>query len=155
MKHLFLAATLGLMAFAGTARGDIVTQWDFNFGSDGNTSTGTLTPVIGNGTAQLVGGTTGSFASGDASGGSTDPNVGDDSAWNLTTWAPQGTGNKERGAQFNVSTLGVTQGIVISFDQRLSNTDVQHLAIPISAWTASPSSMATQFTIHSGCHGHR
>lgn len=117
-RTLLIAAALGV---ASAANAQILTQWNFNFGNDANTGTGTLSPAIGTGTASLVGGATATFASGDASGGSTDPNVGDDSAWNLTTWAAQGTGSGTRGAQFAVSTLGFTN-VVVTWDQRHSNT---------------------------------
>lgn len=116
------AVLMGIaMSVVTAANADIITQWDFNFGNDANTATGTLNPAIGAGTASLVGGTTATFASGDASGGSSDPNVGDDSAWNVTTWAAQGTENGLRGVQFNVSTLGYTD-IVVNWDHRHSNT---------------------------------
>lgn len=117
-RTLLIAAALGV---ASAANAQILTQWDFNFGNDANTGTGTINPAIGSGTASLVGGTTATFASGDASGGSTDPNVGDDSAWNVTTWAAQGTGSGTRGVQFAVSTVGYTN-VVVSWDQRHSNT---------------------------------
>lgn len=117
----FAAVLSFVFAFGHAAQASVITQWNFNSGADNDTATGTLTPAIGGGVASTVGGSTGTFASGDASGGSTDPNVGDDSAWNLTTWAAQGTGNKSRGAQFSVSTVGYT-GVTVSFDQRLSNT---------------------------------
>lgn len=117
-KTLLIALAFGVTAAANAT---IITQWDFNFGNDNSPATGTLDPAIGSGTASLVGGTTATFASGDASGGSTDPNVGDDSAWNLSTWAPQGTESGQRGAQFNVSTVGFTD-LVVSWDQRHSNT---------------------------------
>lgn len=116
------AVLMGIaMSVVTAANADIITQWDFNFGNDANTATGTLNPAIGAGTASLVGGTTATFASGDASGGSSDPNVGDDSAWNVTTWAAQGSENGLRGVQFNVSTLGYTD-IVVNWDHRHSNT---------------------------------
>lgn len=116
---LAIASVVGVSSNASAAT---LTQWNFNsVPPDANTATGTLTPNIGSGTASLVGGTSAAFASGDASGGSTDPATGDDSGWNLTTWAAQGTENKGRGAQFNVSTSGF-ENIMVSFDQRLSNT---------------------------------
>lgn len=117
-RTLLMALALGITA---AANANIITQWDFNFGNDANTGTGTINPAIGSGTASLVGGVTATFASGDASGGSTDPNVGDDSAWNLTGWAAQGTGSGTRGAQYNVSTVGFSN-IVVTWDQRHSNT---------------------------------
>lgn len=127
------AIVIGLaMTVVTAANAAIITQWDFNFGNDSNTSTGTLTPNIGTGVASLVGGTTSTFASGDASGGSTDPNVGDDSAWNLSTWAPQNTESGLRGAQFNVSTVGFTD-VVVSWDQRHSNTSSRYFQFQYSA----------------------
>jgi hypothetical protein len=114
-------ALLALIAAAASSQAAIITQWDFNFGNDANTSTGTLNPVLGSGTAALFGGNTSTFASGDATGGSSDPNVGDDSAWNTTTYAAQGTGDKSRGVEFLVSTAG-SQNIMVMFDLRHSNT---------------------------------
>lgn len=118
-----LALSTFVLAFAaGTVHADIVTQWNFNsIVADGNTGTGTLTPNIGMGTASLIGGTTATFASGDASGGSSDPASGDDSGWNLSNFAAQGMGDKTRGAQFAVSTLGFNN-VVINYDLRHSNT---------------------------------
>jgi hypothetical protein len=112
-----------LIAMASSAQADEpLAQWNFNsVPSDGSTSTGTTMPVIGSGTAALVGGTTATFASGDASGGSSDPSSGDDSGWNVTTFAAQGSGDKSRGVQFNVSTAGY-RDIVVTWDQRHSNT---------------------------------
>ncbi len=99
-----------------------ITQWNFNSPApDANTSTGTTTPAIGTGTASLVGGTTATFASGDASGGSSDPATGDDSGWNVSTFPAQSTSPKTAGVQFSVPTTGF-QNIVVSFDQRHSNT---------------------------------
>ena len=106
-KTLIALALLGLAQAAQAAGPSILAQWNFNSNPpDGNTSTGTTTPNIGSGTASLVGGVTATFASGDASGGSSDPATGDDSGWQTTTYAAQGTENKLRGVQFAVSTLG-------------------------------------------------
>jgi hypothetical protein len=69
--------------------------------ADANTATGTTSPFVGAGSASLIGGITSSFASGDATGGSSDPATGDDSGWQTTTYAAQGAGNKTRGVQFN------------------------------------------------------
>ena len=49
-----------------------------------NTGSGNTSPSIGSGLFALVGGTTSTFASGDANGGSTDPLIGDDSGLNTT-----------------------------------------------------------------------
>ncbi len=107
----------------------IITQWNFN-GSSATTipgGTSSPTPVIGSGMASLVGGTSAAFASGVANGGSTDsvntspPNYG----WNVTTFATQSTGDKTRGLQFLVSTVGF-QNITVRWDQRHSNTAPRH-----------------------------
>jgi hypothetical protein len=126
MKKLILSGLM-LLASSGLVNADIITQWNFNSTTaDGNTATGSTNPSIGVGTAALVGGTTGTFASGDASGGSTDPATGDDSGWNISTFAAQGTGNLQRGVQFNVSTTGM-QDIVVTWDHRHSNTAARHV----------------------------
>ncbi len=119
MKTILFTA---FAVLAASSQAAIITQWNFNSVTpDANTGTGSATPSIGVGSVALVGGTTSTFASGDASGGSTDPAVGDDSAWNVSTWAAQGTENKLRGAQFNVSTVGQLN-VKVSWDHRHSNT---------------------------------
>jgi Secretion system C-terminal sorting domain len=100
-------------------------QWNFN-GTSATTVPGGAsapTPILGAGTAALVGGTTATFASGISSGGSSDPvtTSPNNYGWNTTNYAAFGTENKQRGVQFNVSTLGFA-GITLTFDQRLSNT---------------------------------
>lgn len=119
-KHLLaLAAAAGMSL---SAQAVTVTQWNFNsVTADANTATGTISTAIGTGTASLVGGTTATFASGDTNGGSSDPATGDDSGWNTTAYATTSAGNKTRGAQFMVSTVGY-KDVVFSFDLRHSNT---------------------------------
>lgn len=124
---LMLVSVLGVSP-AATAN-IVLTQWNFNSATaDANTGTGSLTPSIGAGSASTVGGVTTTFASGDASGGSSDPSTGDDSGWQTTTYAAQGTGDKTRGVQFNVSTVGM-QGISLSYDLRHSNTSSRFEAV--------------------------
>jgi endonuclease/exonuclease/phosphatase family metal-dependent hydrolase len=98
----------------------VFAQWNFNsVPPDGSTTTGTTAPSVGSGTASLVGGATATFATGDTT---FDPAGGtDNSGWNTTTYPAQGTGNKSRGAQFAVSTLG-KQNIVVSWSSQSSNT---------------------------------
>lgn len=122
MRTAFASLILcGIVASAANA--DVITQWNFNSVTpDANTGTGTTNPSVGTGTASLFGGTSSTFASGDASGGSTDPATGDDSAWNVTTFAAQG--GAARGVQFGASTAGFT-GITVSWDQRHSNTSAR------------------------------
>lgn len=128
-QHLStLAALAALTALAAPAQALTLVQWDFNsLTPDGSTTTGSTLPVIGSGSASLVGGVTASFASGDASGGSSDPAVGDDSGWNTSGYAAQGTGDKTRGVQFLVSTAGMTD-VSVSWDQRHSNTASRFVA---------------------------
>lgn len=99
---------------------EVIAQWNFNSAPpDGVTTTGTTLPSIGSGTASLFGGTTATFAGGDSSldpAGSTD-----NSGWNSSAYPTQGTGNKTRGVQFNVSTVG-RQNIVVSWTSQCSNT---------------------------------
>jgi hypothetical protein len=122
-----------LLAAAGThAHADVVAQWNFNsIPADGNTATGTLIPFVGVGTASRIGGIAGSFASGDATGGSSDPATGDDSGWQTTTYAAQGTGDKTRGVQFAVSTVGFSD-VVINYDLRHSNTSSRYELVQYS-----------------------
>jgi hypothetical protein len=138
MKKYFLVSLLTL-ASATVARGDLITQWNFNSNPpDASTGTGTTAPSIGTGTASLLGGTTATFASGDASGGSTDPLVGDDSGWNTSSYPASGAGNRTAGVQFSVSTVGF-EDIIFNFDQRLSNT-------ANNTWRVQYSTDGTSFT---------
>jgi hypothetical protein len=128
MKPASFALIALASLFAGSANAVpvvVAVQWNFNsIPADANTATGTILPSTGIGAASLLGGTTATFNSGDASGGSSDPATGDDSGWNLTTFAAQGTGDKTSGAQFAVSTLGLSN-IVINYDLRHSNTSAR------------------------------
>lgn len=102
----------------------VIAQWDFNsVPPDGSTTTGNTTPSLGSGTATLVGGATATFATGDTvldPAGSTD-----NTGWNTSTYPTQGTGNKTRGAQFNISTVG-RQNIVVTWSSQASNTGSRH-----------------------------
>ena len=121
MKRVFVAVLSVALWVPGIALGDVITQWNFNSAvPDNDTSTGTTNPSVGAGVATLLG-TTGGFASGTSNGGSSDPALTDNSGWQTTTYAAQGTEDSGRGVQFNVSTLGYT-GISIGYDLRHSNT---------------------------------
>jgi hypothetical protein len=107
-----------LLAFvltsASSLEAAIISQWDFNSNpADASTGTGTTAPSLGSGIASLVG-TTATFAVG--SGGGTD-----NTGWNLTGWAAQGTGSGTRGAQFTSNTSGFND-ISVTFDARMSGT---------------------------------
>lgn len=121
MKKLIMASLLSLVT-AVSAQADVITQWNFNSNPpDTSLTTGTIAPSVGLGTASLVGGTSATFASGNANGGSTDTAGADNTGWNVTTFAAQGTGDLTRGVQFLASTVGF-QDVIISWDQRHSNT---------------------------------
>lgn len=122
LRTAALALTLGLSA---TAQADVITQWNFNSSpADSSLSTGTTLPSVGMGTASLLG-VSGTFASGAANGGSSDPATADNSGWQTTGYAAQGTGDKTRGVQFAVSTVGF-EAITVSYDLRHSNTSARH-----------------------------
>ncbi len=157
-QRLIIAIAILALLFAGmlgnvqpaTATTTIITQWTFNSPTpDSNTGTGTTNPAIGSGTASLVGGTTATFASGDASGGSSDPATGDDSAWNTTTYATQGTQDRQRSVQFAVSTVGY-QNILFSFDLRHSNTAANTVALLYSTDGGASFTEATTFVANAG-----
>ncbi|MFV9503855.1 MAG: ExeM/NucH family extracellular endonuclease [Oscillochloridaceae bacterium umkhey_bin13] len=128
-----LASLIGFVPTPAFATTDTLTQWNFNSPTpDNNPATGTTNPSTGSGTASLLGGTTATFASGAANGGSTDPaGTTDNSGWNVTTFAAQGTGDRSRGVQFAVDTTG-RQDLVIRWDQRYSNTAPRHAQLQYS-----------------------
>jgi hypothetical protein len=102
-----------------------IAQWNFNGPSATEVSGGGSSPLVsvGAGTAELIGGTTATFASGNTTSGTLEtettspPNYG----WNTTGYPAAGIGSKTAGVQFNVSTLGQA-GIIFKFEQRHSNT---------------------------------
>lgn len=137
-RRVLCAVVLLTSSLTGYAQ-TTLTQWNFNSNpADANTGTGLTTPSVGTGTASLAGSTTSTFASGDSNGGSTDPATGDDSGWNVSTFATQGTGDRSRGPQFLVSTVGF-QNIGVRWDQRHSNTAPRHVQLQYttdgSTWT--------------------
>jgi hypothetical protein len=96
----------------------IITQWTFNSViPDASTGTGSLLATTGSGSASLIGGVTGSFAAGSPRDAAVD-----NTAWSLSGWLAQGTGSGMAGAQFMVSTLGVSEPLMITFDVRQSAT---------------------------------
>lgn len=95
----FVLAGMGASAaFAGT-----LVKWDF----EGDVTT----PAVGSGLAELIGGTTATFATG----------FGGGRGWNTTSYPAQGTGNKTAGVQFSVNTEGY-RSIVVTWNHRHSNT---------------------------------
>lgn len=154
MKAIGLIAAVAL--FGAANANIIITQWDFNGPSTGEVPGGTSspTPSIGNGTASLLG-VTATFASGTASGGSSDPvNTSPPNyAWNTTSYAAQGTENGERGVQFAVDTTGFSE-IVVKFDTRHSNTSSKWLRFDYTAdgnnWITGSASSSSIFEATQG-----
>lgn len=118
------AAAIALVATAGIANASIITQWDFNSPDvDGSFATGSLVPNIGAGTPSVIGGVfDAGFFSGAVNGGSTDPVLNpNNSAWQTTDYPDTNINSGTAGVQFDVSTAGFSN-IVVSWDQRHSNT---------------------------------
>ncbi len=105
----FVTAALLFAGFALTAfqAGAQVTIAQWTFTGD------VTTPSTGSGTANLVGGTTATFATGFA--GSPDR------AWNSTGYPLQGEGSGTAGVEYIVSTSGYSN-VAVSWDGRHSNT---------------------------------
>lgn len=133
----------------------IITQWNFNsVVPDGSTSTGSLLPSIGAGTATVIGGVSSSFAAGSPRDGAAD-----NSAWSLASWPGQGTASGTAGALFRVSTEGFTDAIQISFDLRQSATASERFQVEasldgvnfsalsggIASWGATGNNVSTSF----------
>lgn len=116
-----------------------VTRWDFNSApSDGWVTTGSLRPVTGWGRVSAIGGVVGSFVSG---AGSSDPAGVDNSAWRLTHWPDQGHGNKSRGYEIWVNTVG-WEAVSLLWDQRTDPTASRYWRIQFSTngtdWVDGP-----------------
>lgn len=122
-RKLSAALTAALSGVAASVTfADVITQWNFNSNpADGNTATGVTTPSTGAGSLSNIGGTTSLFASGDASGGSSDPAAGDDAGFQTTSYPAASAANETAGLQVFASTVGF-QDITVSWDQRHSNT---------------------------------
>ncbi len=120
MTRALLTATL-LVLFSGvSANAATLLQWDFNsVPPDANTGTGSLLPSVGSGIITAVGGASNpGFNSGV---GSSDPAAADNSGYQTTDYAGQGSESGLRGIRVNASTVGF-KNITGSFDLRTSNT---------------------------------
>lgn len=135
IKALAIATLVGIAALPAQAL--VITQWNFNASN--------LLPSIGSGTASLLGGTTSTFASGTANGGSSDGGT----AWNVTSFAAQGTGNLSRGVQFSIDTTGYEQ-LSFSFDLRHSNTSARDEVVRVSVDNGQSFSTVASFIGNAG-----
>lgn len=88
-----------------------IAQWTFD--------SETLTPDIGSGTADPIGGTTTAYAGGNPSTGR---------GWNTTPYPEQSTLSGTAGVQFTVSTSGYSN-VVVSWDNRHSNTAANRIRL--------------------------
>lgn len=119
MKTMIITATT--FAMAGAAEAAVVTQWNFEAQN--------LNPSTGTGTASYVGGTTAATATAPTVNGFATGFGGTGTfAWNTTTYATQGTGDRTRGVQFSASTAGY-DGIVLQWNERHSNTSANTVAV--------------------------
>lgn len=104
-SKLLFVMVLSLVFSALSSVGQvIITQWNFD--------AQVLTPSLGAGTAENIGGTTTAFAGG---------NPADGKGWNTTPYPDQGTNPLTAGVQFSVPTSGYSN-IVVTWDERHSNT---------------------------------
>lgn len=123
-KAIFSAAALFVVV--GAQASSVLTQWDFNVPGNPNGGPGTTDPSVGSGSIDSVGGVGWLWASGAASGGSSDPAGGtSNQAYQTTNYPTQGTGDRTAGIEIRTSTAGF-QNIVVSWDQRHSNTAARH-----------------------------
>jgi autotransporter-associated beta strand protein len=112
MKKAILTTIAALGLGMGASAASIITQWNFNNNPpDASTSTGTLAPAVGSGSAATVG----TVVTTHNPGSPTDTGA-DNTTWRTGGFPPQSTGNKSCGVQFNLSTVGY-ENITLSWDQ--------------------------------------
>ncbi len=151
MKKLTMLAFAA--SFAGAANAAVITQWNFNGPSSTSVPGGALSPTasVGAGTASLLASVTGSFSSGVANGGSSDPELTSppNFGWQTTGYAAPGTGDKTAGVQFLVSTVGY-DSIQVNFDTRHSNTSSRFIQFQYSLDGTTFSDFAAPFEATAG-----
>lgn len=135
VKVFAFAALVGAAALPVQAV--VITQWNFNASN--------LLPSIGSGTAALLAGNTSTFASGTSNGGSTDGGT----AWNVTSFAAQGTANLSRGVQFSFDATGYDT-LSFSFDLRHSNTSARDEVVRVSVDNGQSFSTVASFIGNAG-----
>lgn len=123
------AVSVDAILTVAVAQGSVIAQWDFNsLTPDGLTTTGTLAPSTGSGTATYVGGTKAAASGEFAGGGPTDTNTTDNSGWNTSYYPAATLSNKTAGVKFAVSTAG-RQNVSVSWDQRESSTGSKYVRL--------------------------
>jgi len=96
-------------------------EWNFD---NTNSSVSSPSPSLGSGSVATAGGTTALYTNGISSTDTNTPNT----AWNTTNYLAQGLGNKTRGIQVNVSTLGF-QNIAVGWDQHVSTNGSKYFRL--------------------------
>lgn len=152
-KSTLLLSALFIVVQVSIAQ-SVITQWNFNSSPpDADLTTGSSSPSTGAGTLTVIGGLTASFASGAASGGSSDPAPSaDNSGRHLTAFPAQATGDKTAGIQFAVSTIGNTN-IIVTFDLRHSNTSAKHLQFQYTTDITAGSPVWVDFAVDAAATG--
>ena len=114
MKKIFtfLAILLATMSF-----GQTISQWNF----DNPTPATAMLPTIGSGTFQTIGGVIDNLSTAGLMPAGNPTAVGN-LGYSIKTFPVSATASGTAGFQFNVSTVGYTSPISISFDPRGSNT---------------------------------
>ena len=132
IKRALLLTAMGAALCLPQAYADVITQWNFNGPSAASVPGGESTPLpsLGSGSASLLGGTVGSFASGVSNGGSSDTTAGSppNYGWGTTAYPVIGAASETAGVQFMVSTVGYNN-ISLNYDQRASNTSSRFWAV--------------------------
>ncbi len=138
-------ASIGILVFGlflkDVSADQLIAEWSFN----GLTEATNPLPSSGSGQAALVGGVSGTFASGS---GSSDPATAGDNAWSLSGFPAQGKAPGTAGAEFRVSTLG-HHGLECRFDLRPSNTASRRVLVQYSVDGLAFTDLAT-FTLLAG-----
>lgn len=107
----FLAILLASMSF-----GQTISQWNF----DNPTPATAMLPTTGSGTFQTIGGVVDNLTNNVMPAGN--PTATGNLGYSIKTFPTSATASGTAGFQFNVSTVGYTEQISVSFDPRGSNT---------------------------------
>ena len=113
MKKIFTFLTIMLVSMSF---GQTISQWTF----DNPTPSLAMLPTTGSGTFQTIGGVVDNLTNNVMPAGN--PTATGNLAYSIKTFPSSGTASGTAGFQFNVSTVGYTSQISVSFDPRGSNT---------------------------------
>lgn len=106
-----------------------IAQWNFNSPTpDGLSTTGSLDPSQGSGTAAVLGGVAVSFAAGASAKGQDPAGTADNTAWNTSSYPGSGSNELTAGVQFEVDTRGF-ENISLNWWQRHSATASRYVRV--------------------------